>query len=69
MCVCARACVCGGLMCVCGGAVACVRACFSHPLHSNEPTGLTEGSMCQLGLLFFLKNCGLSTSEFLRHLN
>lgn len=43
--------------------------CSSHPLHSNEPTGLIEGSMCQMGLLFSLKNCGVSTSEFLRHLN
>lgn len=47
----------------------CVCSCSSHPLHSNEPTGLIEGSMCQMGLLFSLQNCGVSTSEFLRHLN
>lgn len=45
-------CVGGGGVCVCTCVCACVHACFSHPLHSNEPTGLIEGSMCQLGLLF-----------------
>lgn len=64
----ARACVCGGLVCVGGGGG--VRACVFLPIlfRSNEANRSLKVA-CVSWVCCSYKNCGLSTSQFLRHLN